>query len=165
MASRRADKGAQEFAALVQQAAQVVLSSLSSSSMKAYNASIHMFINFIESLPVKLKTFPATVGHIVLFISHLHGKGYAHSSILTKISALSYWHKAFGKQDPANHFLIKRASFHKSFRCPLTQLLYFAKCSKIGLAYLYSYSCLGLCSLHHFTHFCDQARWPNLAIP
>ncbi len=63
----------------------------------------------------------------MLFISHLHSKGYAYSSIFTKVSSLSYWHKAFGKQDPADHFLVKRAllgvkksSSHKSFRCPLT---------------------------------------------
>ncbi len=109
MAQERTPKAAQAFAAMVQSAASVVLSSLSTSSHKAYNKNIQHFIMYIKSLPVVLKCFPATVGHIVLYISHLHGANLAYRTILNKLSSLSYWHKAYGQPDPADHFLVKRA--------------------------------------------------------
>ena len=69
MVTERAPQGAQTFATMVQSAAKVVLCSLSDSSMKAYNKSIASFIQFIDSLPVVLKSFPADVGHIVIYSS------------------------------------------------------------------------------------------------
>ncbi|MCP4259607.1 MAG: hypothetical protein GY774_19160, partial [Planctomycetes bacterium] len=112
---------------MVNEAAALALSSLSPASLKAYNRNIVHFISFIKSLPVDIPTFPATVGHIVLYVYHLHCLKLAHRTILTRLSALSYWHKAYSRPDPADHFLVKRAltgvkkaDTGKKLRCPLS---------------------------------------------
>ena len=58
-------------------------------------------INKIPALPVSI---PILMG----FIAHLHNEGYAPASIITTVSAISYFHKVNGFQDRARNFLISK---------------------------------------------------------
>ena len=42
------------------------------------------------------------------FIAHLHNEGYAPASIITTVSAISFFHKVNGFQDPARNVLISK---------------------------------------------------------
>ena len=63
----------------------------------------------------------------MLYVSHLFQSGHAGSTIQAKLSALAYFHKLHGYQDPCSHFLVGKAvlgakklspTFHS--RSPLT---------------------------------------------
>ena len=45
---------------------------------------------------------------MLLFVAHLHNAGYAPSSIISTISAISYFHKVNGLHDPARNFIVSR---------------------------------------------------------
>ena len=58
-------------------------------------------LNIIPALPVSI---PVLMG----FIAYLHNDGYAPASIITTVSAISYFHKINGFADPARNFLISK---------------------------------------------------------
>lgn len=64
---------------------------------------------------------------LALYLSHMHGKGYAPSTMATHTSAISFVHKLLGLPDISDHFLIQKAlqgakncSPHGDSRLPIT---------------------------------------------
>ena len=52
-------------------------------------------------------SLPLDVNTVSLFLTNLHRRGYAASTVLTHSAALSYIHKLNGFSDPANSFVVK----------------------------------------------------------
>ena len=63
---------------------------------------------FLRSIHISM-ALPVNPGHIVLYITHLFSANFAASTILSKISAISYWHKFNNKVDTTQHFLVQKA--------------------------------------------------------
>ncbi len=85
------------------------------------------FHNFITRLHPTFNSFPASPAHLMLYITYLNNLGYSHSTIVTKISALSFFYKLHGLPDPTSHFLVTRAltsvkktSYTQDSRLPIT---------------------------------------------
>ncbi len=51
---------------------------------------------------------PLTTSEVILFITYLHQVGYAHSTIMTYISAIAFVHKLSNHPDPSQTFLVKK---------------------------------------------------------
>ncbi len=81
---------------------------MSPSTIKAYNSSLTLFHHFVKSLNGSFSSFPANPGHIALFITHLHKRGLAPSTISSKLSAVSFMHKLYNKIDPVQNFLVSK---------------------------------------------------------
>ena len=81
--------------------------SLASSSKAQYERSWSKLVGFFQSLGCVPK-LPVSVAMMLLFVAHLHNAGYAPSSIISTISAISYFHKVNGLHDPARNFVVGR---------------------------------------------------------
>ena len=81
---------------------------LSEATTKSYNATLVDFQTFIGSIDSNYTGLPANPSHVILYIAHLYNKGLAATTILTKLSAISYLHKLRYGQDIMSHFLIEK---------------------------------------------------------
>ena len=82
---------------------------LSQVTHRTYNRAVQQYVAFIEEVFNKAVThFPATSQYIMLFVAHCYNNGFAASTVLTYISALSYFHKIREWADPTQNFLIKK---------------------------------------------------------
>jgi site-specific recombinase XerD len=108
MAGPGAVKHSKETIAMVKFSTDMILDSLASSTLTSYSKVIKDYTHYIYSLEEGLFRFPATPVHVNLFASHLFQKGYAPSTITTRVSAIAFWHKMYGYEDPTEHFLVRR---------------------------------------------------------
>ena len=88
-------------------ATRLISSALAPTTTKTYNKTLEDFQQFVEELGVVF-TYPVNPGHIVLYMSRLFTKGFASSTITSKLSAISYAHKLRSKQDSTQHFLVQK---------------------------------------------------------
>ena len=51
---------------------------------------------------------PIFVDMMMSFIAYMHNKGYAPSSMISTVSAISYFHKLKGLLEPAKNFIIAK---------------------------------------------------------
>ena len=81
--------------------------SLAASSKVQYERSWSKLVGFFRSLGC-VPTLPVSVAIMLLFVAHLHNAGYAPSSTISTVSAISYFHKVNGLHDPARNFIDSR---------------------------------------------------------
>ena len=72
-----------------------------------YERSWSKLVRFFQPLGC-VPTLPVSVAMMLLFVAHLHNAGYAPSSIISTISAISYFHKVNGLHDTARNFIVSR---------------------------------------------------------
>ena len=87
-------------AALVKSVGQYILGSLAPSSRIIYAKSAMRLRDFAVSLETPSIWLPAPVSLICTFIVHLLETGFAHSTILSTLSVISFFHKLFHFEDP-----------------------------------------------------------------
>ena len=95
------------LASLVDCSSQLIASSISHETRASYEANYNSFKNFLisQQFPTDL---PSNPGHVVLYIAHLFLSGLASSTIVSKLSSISYFHKLYSQQDPIPHFLVQK---------------------------------------------------------
>ena len=96
-------------AALESTAIDLVQAALKPATVKAYNTTLAQFQNFLSSLDSRYKGLPANPGQVILFVADLFNQGLSASTIVSKMSAISYYHKLDNKPDPMSHFLVQKA--------------------------------------------------------
>lgn len=79
---------------------------LSDSTQRAYTAALNKFKLFCQSC--NLCHLPANVNSLCAYISFLNSKGISPGSILSSISAISYWHKLNSLKDPSKEFVVQQ---------------------------------------------------------
>ena len=94
-------------ATLVKGVGQYILASLAPSSRILYAKCAMRLRDFAVSLETPSIWFPAPVSLICTFIVHLLETGLAPSTILSTLSAISFFHKLFHFEDPTTDFLVK----------------------------------------------------------
>ena len=95
------------MAALVEEAGAVISGSLAPKSREIYNKTYQHYKSFAQSLGYA-GILPGNPGLLILYLSHLFKNGLASSTLLSKVSALSYSFKLHGHQDPSQHFLVQK---------------------------------------------------------
>ena len=103
-------------------------SALTAGSNKSYHRAWGVFHSFHKrfygSSPLSL---PLSPPQLALFIAYLSAKKFAHSTVTSYLSAISYVHKLKGYQDPTKTFLIHKLLTASSrqrladFRLPITR--------------------------------------------
>lgn len=100
--------------------------SLAKNTWTSYDRCLDTFNNFRALFNLD-SSWPASLFHVVSFISFLSVEGWAPSSINCHISALAFFHKINSWLDPTNHFLItklkegcKRLNRRVDGRLPIT---------------------------------------------
>ena len=70
---------------------------------------------FVETNLPGLQWFPTSSSTLALFIAHLSDNNLSPATISSTISPVSFFHKLYGYEDPAMHFIIRRiiAGAHK----------------------------------------------------
>ena len=86
----------------------LILSSLSVSSRGFYACVLDAFRVFVCSHLGKKCWFPANPWSLSCYIADLVSKGYAPSTVASHVSAIAFFHKLVGQDDPTSHFFIKR---------------------------------------------------------
>ncbi|KAK2188217.1 hypothetical protein NP493_140g04020 [Ridgeia piscesae] len=81
--------------------------SLAPSSRLQYERAWYKLVGFLHSLGL-VPVLPVPIYIMMFFIAHLHNAGLAPASIISYVSAISYFHKINGFQDPAKSFIISR---------------------------------------------------------
>ncbi len=99
--------------------------SVSENTRKSYDGSMLAFKQFCSNL--EMPFLPSTTEAIALYISKLSLDGKSHNSIDTYLSAISFFHKLYGHQDPTATFIIakmregcRRDRPRKDTRLPIT---------------------------------------------
>ena len=124
--------------------------SLALSSRAQYKWSWSKLVCFMQSLNI-IPALPVSIPILMGFIAHLHNDGYAPASIITTVSAISYFHKVNGLTDPARNFLISklltRAQNLRSVsdvRLPVTLPILSQLIRAVPLVFTSHYKCLML---------------------
>ena len=97
-------------------ASSLVDKALSPATHKAYERVTKQFVSFVQTICGKtMKPFPASPHLVMLFIADCYNSNLAASTVLTYISALSYFHKIRGFADPTQNFVVKKClqGYHK----------------------------------------------------
>ena len=94
--------------ALESTAIDLVQSALNPSTVHCYNSTLIQFQQFLSSLDSRYKGLPANPGQVILFIAELYKQGLSSSTIFSKMSAITYYHKLSSLPDPMEHFLVKK---------------------------------------------------------
>ena len=82
---------------------------MSSATHRTYERAIKLYTTFLERLSQNtLKPFLVSSHHVMLFVAHCYYSNLAASTVLTYISASSYFHKIKGFPDPTQSFVIKK---------------------------------------------------------
>ena len=74
--------------------------SLASSTKAQYERAWSKLVGLFQSLGT-VPVLPVSVAMMMGFIAYMHNKGYAPSSMISMVSAISYFHKLNGFPDPA----------------------------------------------------------------
>ena len=116
-------------------------------------------ISVLQSSHISLPVLPAT---LALFVTHLFDRSYASSTVNTYVSALGYFHRLAGLQDPSKTFSIiemlkgyGKIGYKLDLRLPITLpvLVRIMKGLEIFVFLSMNYLCLRPCVLWHFLHF------------
>ncbi|KAI8516952.1 hypothetical protein Bbelb_055330 [Branchiostoma belcheri] len=84
-------------------------SALAPSTLRSYRQAWQLFRNFsVEIFGKDLSTPPISTDLLTQFVGFLHNKGFAASSISSKLSAISFVHKLLGIPDPSQSFVIHK---------------------------------------------------------
>ncbi len=125
--------------AVVNFASDVVLASLSASSLKTYNAVWAEFAKFINERFKIISPMYASAGHVLMFLSTLARRGLAATTIVSKFSALSFAFKMFCMTDITKQFVLqkfmsgfKKLKPSKDIRVPVTLDLLHKMCNMIS---------------------------------
>ena len=86
----------------------LILSSLAVSSRRFYAHVLDTFRIFVCSHLGKKCWFPACSWSLSCYLADLVEKGYAPSTLASHVSAIAFFHKLAGQDDPTAHFFIKR---------------------------------------------------------
>ena len=90
-------------------ASSLVDKALSPATHKTYQRAVQQYVKFIEDVFDKsTKPFPASSQCIMLFVAHCYDNNLAASTVLTYVSALSYFHKIRGWTDTTQNFVVKK---------------------------------------------------------
>lgn len=81
---------------------------LSTGSSKAYRSHLQQFCQFLLESKNVCSNIPVNVQAIVSYVCYLYDKGFAHSTISSHLSAISYAHRIKGFIDPTKAFIIKK---------------------------------------------------------
>ena len=84
----------------------LIKGALAKSTTSCYNKTLSEYQSFLKQYHFSDTPNP---GVLVLFIAHLHKMGLSASSIITKMSAISYFHHLKGCQDVVHSFLVQKA--------------------------------------------------------
>lgn len=82
-------------------------SSMAKSSWNTYQRALTLLEQFLIQFSFTM-VFPLQPPVVALFVSYMHGKKYASSTIITYLSAISYVHKLQGVSDPTNSWLVEK---------------------------------------------------------
>ena len=109
MAGQTTNSFSPRVAALVTGASALLSASLSVATRTQYQRVWNRFNQFIRETQLQ-PALPASVAAIALYITHLTSPPCPSSpaTIATNISAIAYFHKMAGAQDPTSHFLIRK---------------------------------------------------------
>ena len=89
-------------------AATLFVASLAKGTRKMYAETLVKFKMFVNSHMHCNSWFPASVSSLSMYISFMINKGYAVSTVVSNISALSFFHKLLGCHDPTSSFVVKK---------------------------------------------------------
>ena len=82
---------------------------LTPATHKTYDRAVQQYVTFIDAVYNKtVNPFPASSQYVMLFVAHCYDNNFAASTVLTYISALSYFHKLRDWVDPTQNFLVKK---------------------------------------------------------
>ncbi len=132
--------GSQRLAPLVQGAIGLVATHLAKTTTANYNRIMSDFHYFITALHPTFVSFPANPAHILLYVTHLFNLGLSHSTVVSRVSALSFFYKLHSLPDPTTHFLVTRSlcSFKKASpsydsRLPITLQILHSMITKLQI--------------------------------
>jgi len=118
--------GRQRLVSLVDQVAATVQQSLTQSSRASYHKTLSQYTKFQHTISSQ-GVFPLNPGRVLLYLAHLQLKGYAPSTIISKLSALNFYNKVTSNQDINTHFLVakfisglQKMTPTKDLRAPVT---------------------------------------------
>ena len=104
----------------------LVAASLSENTKVVYRGVLTKFKSFRKVYKLG-EIWPVPENHIMLFVSFCFKKGYSAASVITYVSALSYFHKLHAYADPTEFFVLKkmlegfrRLKGRKDVRAPIT---------------------------------------------
>ena len=97
------------LAALESTAIDLVTAALTPATAKSYNSTLLQSQSFFNNIDSRYRGLPANSGQILLFIAHLYQSGLTSSTIHTKMSAISYYHKLLSLPDPMSSFVVQKA--------------------------------------------------------
>ena len=89
---------------------------LSPATHKAYKRVTKQFLSFVQTICGKtMQPFPASPHLVMSFIADCYNSNLVAWTVLTYISALSYFHKIRGFADPTQNFVVKKClqGYHK----------------------------------------------------
>ena len=86
---------------------QLLGEALSRATRKAYLRTLKMLLELYRSTSTSF-VFPCSLAIFCNFISHLHSQSLRPSTILSRVSAISYVHKIFTVTDPTHQFLDRK---------------------------------------------------------
>lgn len=89
-------------------AATLFVASLSRGTRKMYAETLVKFKRFVNDQMQCNVWFPASVSSLSMYISFMINKGYAVSTVVSHISALSFFHKLVGCNDPTSSFVVRK---------------------------------------------------------
>lgn len=81
---------------------------LSPSTHKIYERALQQYSNFVKNHFQGASVLPSCTQHVILFIAKCFEDNLAASTVLTYISALSYFHKINNMTDSTNNFVVKK---------------------------------------------------------
>ena len=87
---------------------QLLDAALAPSSRQTYAKAISSFISFCSTHSPNIPQFPASAANLASYITQMYSDGFAPTTMLSHLSALSYVHKLTGTPDHTQHFAIKK---------------------------------------------------------
>lgn len=104
----------------------LLFASIAEGTRQAYQRTWKLFIDF-HKLNGMTFVFPSAQTVLMRFIAFMHDRGYAPSSIISAVSAITFVHKVMGVRDPSDAVLIrkmlqgcKKLSSNTDMRLPIT---------------------------------------------
>ena len=85
----------------------MAIASVSHATRRCYVTQFVEFVKFLHSKFDHSDLFPIQNKHVIIYLAHLFSKNYAPSTMVVKLSAISFIHKLCNLPDPCECFLIK----------------------------------------------------------
>ena len=87
----------------------IIKASLSAVTRRTYKRSWKRFEKFVQAIMHKQTSLPCSHTDILFYIAHLHQQKLSPATIACHLSAVTYFHKMKGFEDPCKHFLVGKA--------------------------------------------------------